>query len=572
MKLRSKIISGFLLVSVLPMIALAVLLYFYLGVSFRNANIKTDQMAVGAFSLYLENQLGDLEQAGNRLLDSKDFMILTLDQPDKADQLISLLESRMAADDYQFLMIQLERQDRMVRVFRDDVRAEFRTVSFPVLADQEQYSSSGLISLGARNQEVVAGVVLIPIFHKGEYIGRLLAGSTLDQLVAGYPLQLYGLSGLIVSATDRVVYARNDQLLSDYLSQLSGTEIDVEAAEIEIADHEFFVRKSSLAGLAGDSLAAATFVFDLEERSAAQRRLLRLFLILVGATAGLAIVVGFVLSRHLSRPVSEMAAAARKIADGEVPERIIYFDQDEIGDLVSGINRLTDDLRETEVKLRRSEQIAAWQTFARQMAHELRNFFMPLNTTVSRLARWSEIEQVDRAQLAEVAGDLNRELGRMKHLLASFSEFARLPGPTPKATTADEILTPIRSAFAGQLREGMLAVVVAEDTGALTCDSGQIAQVLLNLIANSFEAGATVVELRVTEEQDTIVFEVIDDGKGVAPGADPFAPMYSTKEHGSGLGLAIARRIIVDHGGDISYSPNQTGGSVFRFHLPRDKR
>ena len=68
-----------------------------------------------------------------------------------------------------------------------------------------------------------------------------------------------------------------------------------------------------------------------------------------------------------------------------------------IGDLAAGINRLTDDLKSTEIKLRRSEQVAAWQMFARQAAMRSKISLMPVSTTVSALQRSADAGFADRA-------------------------------------------------------------------------------------------------------------------------------------------------------------------------------
>ena len=251
-----------------------------------------------------------------------------------------------------------------------------------------------------------------------------------------------------------------------------------------------------------------------------------------------------------------------------MPEKIIYFPEDEIGDLVGSVNRLTDDLQATQARLQQSEQIAAWQMLARQMAHELKNFLMPLTTAVGHLQKLLIEGRAERTQLEQLSDTIGAEVARMRRLLASFSEFARLPAPSPKPTSVTALIESIKTAYSARLRDGSLHLAVAGQLPIVRCDAEQIRQVFLNLLANSYEAGASVVELKVERKEQWIVLEIVDDGKGIATGVDPFAPLYTTKAGGAGLGLAIVRRIIVDHGGEISHSVNPTGGTLFRFTLP----
>jgi two-component system nitrogen regulation sensor histidine kinase NtrY len=326
-------------------------------------------------------------------------------------------------------------------------------------------------------------------------------------------------------------------------------------------------------GLDGGVVAAIVYLFDQSELSAGKSRMVRIFVLLALSALLLSLLLGYFYSRSISRPVIEMSQAARQIASGAVPQKITYFADDEIGDLAAGINRLTDDLKSTEMKLRRSEQVAAWQMFARQTAHEIKNFLMPVSTTVSALQRVADAGLLDRARVDDAVRSIQVELMRMKQLLGAFVEFAKLPAPTFQRIRGSLLVDSLNDTFAEQLRDGHLHISVNGQLPTLECDSGQIRQVFLNLISNSFEANASVVEVKIVVDENKVSFEIADDGDGlkVASGLDPFTPMYTTKARGSGLGLAICRRIIVDHGGDITYQPNPTGGTVFTFYLPLER-
>ncbi len=67
-----------------------------------------------------------------------------------------------------------------------------------------------------------------------------------------------------------------------------------------------------------------------------------------------------------------------------------------------------------------------------------------------------------------------------------------------------------------------------------------------------------------------ITLTIADRGPGIAPGMVEriFEPYVSTKETGLGMGLAICRRIVEDHGGEISVRNGSDGGAVFTVRLP----
>ena len=100
-------------------------------------------------------------------------------------------------------------------------------------------------------------------------------------------------------------------------------------------------------------------------------------------------------------------------------------------------------------------------------------------------------------------------------------------------------------------------------------DAARIREVVVNLVDNAVAAGPPVVA-RVTEEQDKLVIEVSDQGKGVADEDREkiFEAFQTTKTQGTGLGLAVARRVIEQHGGTIVALSNPGGGALFRAEIP----
>jgi two-component system sensor kinase FixL len=107
-------------------------------------------------------------------------------------------------------------------------------------------------------------------------------------------------------------------------------------------------------------------------------------------------------------------------------------------------------------------------------------------------------------------------------------------------------------------------------------DKVQIQQVLVNLVRNAVEAMQESPKRELTiasmaDEDDMALVKVADTGSGIPAEAASqlFQPFFTTKPQGMGVGLSICRTIIESHGGRISVEPNEGGGTVFSFTLPR---
>lgn len=124
----------------------------------------------------------------------------------------------------------------------------------------------------------------------------------------------------------------------------------------------------------------------------------------------------------------------------------------------------------------------------------------------------------------------------------------------------------------------VVSLVEDFDLSSLAFDPLQIERVLINLLDNSFEAGADKVDLRAEAREGGLTIRVQDDGAGVPDAAVPHlfdAFKGSTKRSGTGLGLHNAAEIIQAHGGSIELlhtGQDGTEPTTFEIRLPEVRR
>ena len=115
----------------------------------------------------------------------------------------------------------------------------------------------------------------------------------------------------------------------------------------------------------------------------------------------------------------------------------------------------------------------------------------------------------------------------------------------------------------------------------IQADTGQIRQVLLNLLLNALDAvphgGAIWIEVDLSkltphegQTRTGLTLRVCDTGPGLPGelGSKIFEPFVGTKPSGIGLGLSISKRIVESHGGEILAANRPEGGAVFTVWLP----
>jgi two-component system, NtrC family, nitrogen regulation sensor histidine kinase NtrY len=299
-----------------------------------------------------------------------------------------------------------------------------------------------------------------------------------------------------------------------------------------------------------------------------------------GAGVLLAILLSSWAAARFTRPVEELASAAREVAAGNLNTQVEVTSTDEVGDLADAFNRMTRDLLEQKERLVQTERVAAWRELARRLAHELKNPLFPLQLTVENLVRAREqspemFEEIFR----ESAATLLAEIGNLKQIISRFSEFSKMPQPQLQPVIVNDVIQGVARLFQAQLESRNGAPIACElDLASrmepVAADAELLHRAFSNLVLNAMDAmpqGGTLT-LRTRESGDRVYIEIADTGVGLTPEECQrlFTPYYTGKQHGTGLGLAIVQSVISDHGGTITVQSKPGKGTTFRVELPRN--
>ncbi|MGA8309829.1 MAG: ATP-binding protein [Terriglobales bacterium] len=301
---------------------------------------------------------------------------------------------------------------------------------------------------------------------------------------------------------------------------------------------------------------------------------------LLAAGAGIVLAIlfsGWAASR-VTRPVGQLAEAAREVAAGNWNTRVAVNSTDELGALAESFNGMTEELLRQREQLVRAERVAAWRELARRLAHELKNPLFPLQLTVENLVRAREQspEQFDEV-FRESSSTLLAEIANLKTIISRFSEFSRMPQPQLQPTQLNEVVQNVARLLQAQLRSLEHAPIecsleLAEDLPPIAADAELLHRALSNLALNAMDAmpqGGTL-RLRTRQNGERVAVEIADTGTGLT--ADEcervFTPYYTSKTHGTGLGLAIVQSVVSDHGGTITVRSQPGHGTTFLIELP----
>lgn len=293
-------------------------------------------------------------------------------------------------------------------------------------------------------------------------------------------------------------------------------------------------------------------------------------LVLIAAAAGLGTVLLVVgLSRRILAPVGALTAAVRRMAEGDLSQRVDVASQDEIADLGRAFNHMADGLTRLE-ELRRN--------MVTDVAHELRT---PLSNIRGYLEAVQDgVVEPDKGvidSIHEEAMLLNRMVDDLQEL--SLAEAGQLGLERKPVALADVVDRAVEAACPQAAAEGLaLSVAVPEDLPLVEVDPQRIGQVLRNLLCNAMTHTPPGGEIAITAHTEGrwVAVCVRDTGTGIAEEDLPhvFERFYradrsrSRATGGAGLGLAIVKQLVEAHGGRIEVESVVGEGTRFTFALP----
>jgi len=291
----------------------------------------------------------------------------------------------------------------------------------------------------------------------------------------------------------------------------------------------------------------------------------------------LAILVSFILSEEIIRPIVNLEEATKRVSEGDFSIRILSRAKDELSILIESFNRMVAELEKSRRQLIHTEKITAWQDIAQRMAHEIKNPLTPIKLSAQRILRKYEAgEKEFSAVLKPAVSSIIQEVEKLNNLLVEFRDFARLPDPDMEQISLKELVEEAASVFTTSYPSITIHTKDIVDSILILADRDQITRAFTNLFKNALDAISGEGDIYI--RADLVIkgnlhycrIQVQDTGTGITEeNLDKiFNPYFTTKDKGTGLGLSIVERIVLDHKGQIWFETEEGAGTTFFIDLP----
>jgi signal transduction histidine kinase len=268
-----------------------------------------------------------------------------------------------------------------------------------------------------------------------------------------------------------------------------------------------------------------------------------------------AMVIAFIFSYLITRRIEYTVKEMEIISKGDMNRRIKADWFDEFSYLQEQINKMVGNIKEIQESRYKEIQIVAMG-----LAHEIKNPAAAIYA-LSEIIQRGKVDIKTADNLVKIKG----EVIRLNTIVEKFIHFARDMEPQKSSLKI--------GVFTGFLTEQYPDLKISlkglRPEDMITIDEVLMERAFKNIIKNSYEAGASALELSVAKEKDVFVFNIKDDA--VLIGSEVrdkiWIPFFTTKSTGMGIGLAITKNIIEKHKGSVVYMVSE-GKNCFEIVLP----
>ncbi len=291
-------------------------------------------------------------------------------------------------------------------------------------------------------------------------------------------------------------------------------------------------------------------------------------------------ILGFATFSHIRqlRNVSESLAEAFRKVTGNHEERASYYNESgqkrialtaseaRIGGKsvkVVAFNDISSEMAENEQE--------SWTRLIRVLTHEIMNTVTPISSLSETLSQYMD-SNTDTAVIKSGLETISQSSKSLIRFVESYRNLTRVATPVRKAFLVRELMDRVIRLAEQQSDDRSVRMTYTEkaDDILLYADEGQISQILINLVKNGIQAGATAIEI--VSEMDlseNVLIHVINNGRPISKESQEeiFVPFYTTKQEGTGIGLSLSRQIMRLHNGSLRLTRSDLQSTVFTLHF-----
>lgn len=279
------------------------------------------------------------------------------------------------------------------------------------------------------------------------------------------------------------------------------------------------------------------------------------------------------IANQISSPIRRLTKAAEALGKGDLNVKIEHNEKGELKELLDGFNKMTDELKRNQMELAEYEREAAWKDMAKQVAHEIKNPLTPMKLALQQLiVTFKERRENFDNLFDKVSSTILNQIENLNQIASEFSRFAKMPNINFEKFDLLSLLNELVNIYINEKIKINLPDIPEQII--IENDKNQLSRIFINLIRNSIQASATVINISIKINDNILEIFFEDNGRGISKEIQDkiFDENFSTKKSGMGLGLKIAKKYLKSINGDIILEDSSEKGTTFKVILPYERK
>lgn len=289
------------------------------------------------------------------------------------------------------------------------------------------------------------------------------------------------------------------------------------------------------------------------------------------------LVVAFLLSHFITRPIRQIMKILEKFTPGQTFPKINMLFNDEFQllglkfhEMTNRLNSMISEFKQTQLHMIETEKLASIGTLASGVAHEINNPIAGIEICVHRLQKSLALDPKQEEYIRLIT-DATKHI---QVVVRSLLTYARKPDQKIELVDLCSVMNFSLKLLHYRLQKK--AITVKRQLPDSPCEvwgiRAQLVQVMVNAIINAIDASNSegTISIQISPRDKWFDITISDNGVGLdaSIAGKVFDPFFSTKgSQGTGLGLYVSYNIIAAHNGIITLSPNEQGGARLEIHL-----
>ena len=224
--------------------------------------------------------------------------------------------------------------------------------------------------------------------------------------------------------------------------------------------------------------------------------------------------------------------------------------------------------------LLQAQRDAAWAEVARRLAHEIKNPLTPIQLSAERveLKLAPKLPRPDAEMLTRSTRTIVNQVAALKRMVDAFSQYARSPEAIMRELDLNALVREVLTLY--ESLGSSIELSLDDDLPRIIGDAAQLRQVVHNLLQNAQDALGESPAPKIVIDSEAaghaVRFRITDNGSGFPEHLmkRAFEPYVTTKPRGTGLGLVIVKKIVEEHGGEVTIANVVPQGARVTITLP----